>query len=60
MSQPVTTPETSQGDETKSDDIESELCGSAREVSFGFVPFANLDLAAVVRMQVRPTLRPCP
>jgi hypothetical protein len=28
---------------TAFDDIEWELCCSAREASFGFVPFANLD-----------------
>ena len=29
--------------DTAFDDIEWELCCSAREASFGFVPFANLD-----------------
>lgn len=32
-------------DDTEFDDIEWELRCSAREASFGFVPFANLDLA---------------
>ena len=29
--------------DTAFDDIEWELCCSAREASFGFVPFTNLD-----------------
>jgi len=31
------------------DDIERELFCSEREVSFGIIPFANLDLTTIVR-----------
>ena len=35
-------------EDTGFDDIEWELCSSAREASFAFVPFANLDLIKFV------------
>lgn len=45
MQQTVIAPEKSeQDDDTEFDDIEWELCCSAREASLGFGPFANLDL----------------
>jgi len=40
-----------QNDDTESDDIERELSRSDREASFGFVPFANLDLTRLARQQ---------
>jgi len=56
MQQTVIAPEKSeQNDDTEFDDIEWELCCSAREASLGFVPFANLDLtrAAMEYAQIR-------
>jgi len=49
MKQTVIDPHESdhEGD-TEFDDIEWELCCSAREASFQFVPFANLDLLQLV------------
>jgi len=45
----VVHPDTSDQDhDSDFDDIEWELCCSAREASLGFVPFANLDFAKVV------------
>jgi hypothetical protein len=35
--------ESGQYEHAESDDIEWELCCSAREASVGYVPFANLD-----------------
>jgi|GEM_PF-2137340 len=40
--------ESDQVEDTDFDDIEWELCSSAREASFAFVPFANLDLVKFV------------
>lgn len=46
MHQPVIGPgQSGQNDDTDSDDIEWELCCSAREASVGYVPFANLDFS---------------
>ena len=49
MQQTVIDPhESDQVEDTEFDDIEWELCSSAREASFEFVPFANLDLLQLV------------
>jgi len=45
MHQPVIGPGESGPSDTEFDDIEWELCCSAREASVGYVPFANLDFA---------------
>jgi len=48
MQQTAIRPDTSDQDEdTEFDDLEWELCCSAREASLGFVPFANLDFATL-------------
>jgi rubredoxin len=43
----VISPDESGPSDTEFDDIEGELCCSAREASFGSVPFANIDFAKV-------------
>jgi len=56
MQQTAIGPETSgQNDDAEFDDIEWELCCSAREASVGSLPFANLDLtrAAMEYAQIR-------
>jgi hypothetical protein len=50
MQPTVSDPHTSERlDDADSDDIERELFCSEREVSFGIIPFANLDFTRVVR-----------
>jgi hypothetical protein len=56
MQQAAIGPETyDHNDEADFDDVEWELCCSAREASFGYLPFANLDLtrAAMEYAQIR-------
>ncbi len=47
-------------EDTEFDDIEWELCSSAREASFAFVPFANLDLIKFVTKVGRTKDEPPP
>ncbi len=43
----------SQNDDTAFDDLVWEMCCSAREASFGFVPFANFDFTGWPWLQGR-------
>jgi hypothetical protein len=45
----IGTDESGQNEGTAFDDSEWELCCSAREASFGFIPFANLDFTRLVK-----------